>query len=165
MRSSFSWKYIKRKKISKCKKYIFNGYIFLTTNLLLGFFSYLTMFLKDQHWDQEESKLPILKIMNLSCHLSWLYSPFIEIQGVSGGLGLNPGLATYLCDFSYINYLFWTSFSSPIKRWLVTQTLLYWLSVASIMLHNKFSVANNNKHLFSSWVCGVQLIQAEFNQN
>lgn len=34
------------------------------------------------------------------------------------------------------------------------------------MLHNnhKFSVADNNKHLFSSWVCGVQLFQAELSQ-
>lgn len=71
----------------------------------LGFFSYLTMFLKDQHWGQEESKLPILNIMNSSCHLSWLYPPFIVIQEELGRLGINPGLATYLRDFSYINYL------------------------------------------------------------
>ena len=71
MRSHFRLKYVKRKKISKYKKSIFTGFTFLKTNLLLDFFSYLAMFLKDQHWDQEIIKLVISKIINVSCHLSW----------------------------------------------------------------------------------------------
>lgn len=44
------------------------------------------MFLKAQHWGQEKPKCIILRIINVSGHVSRLSSPINAIEGIQEGL-------------------------------------------------------------------------------
>lgn len=56
------------------------------------------MFLKARHWGQEKPKYVILKIINVSCHVSQLSSsPFNASHGIQEGLDQIPAPAlTYV---------------------------------------------------------------------